>query len=96
MIKTAKYFISDFISERLKLPVILSEDREEAVLQINKWLMALGGILKEQLQKNDPKVTLTADSAGKLLKLAELVKNTNINIRLALEQIVFDRIENKI
>ncbi len=94
--KTAKYFISDFISERLKLPVILAEDREEAALQINKWLLVLEGLMREQLQKGDPKVRLTANSAEKLLRLAELVKNTNINIRLALEQIIFDRTENKI
>ena len=91
--RTVKYFISDFISERLKLPVILSEDPQEAVLQINKWLLALDGLMKEQLQKDDPRVKLTANSIGKLLKLAELGKNTNINIRLALEQIIFDRAE---
>ena len=94
--RTVKYFISDFISERLKLPVILSEDPQKAVLQINKWLLALDGLMKEQLQKDDPRVKLTANSIGKLLKLAELGKNTNINIRLALEQIIFDRAENKI
>ena len=94
--RTVKYFISDFISERLKLPVILSEDPQKAVLQINKWLLALDGLMKEQLQKDDPRVKLTANSMGKLLKLAELGKNTNINIRLALEQIIFDRAENKI
>lgn len=94
--KTVKYFISDFISERLKLPVILSEDSQEAATQINKWLMALDALMKEQLQKGDPRVKLTVRSAGKLLKLGKLIKNTNINIRLALEQIIFDRVENKI
>ncbi|OHA47066.1 MAG: hypothetical protein A3A80_01425 [Candidatus Terrybacteria bacterium RIFCSPLOWO2_01_FULL_44_24] len=87
--KHAHYLISDFITERMKLITSLSGETNDAYAQLNSWLLALAKILEDQTKNGDSRSQSTARRIKDLLAAARLLNSTNINLRLALEKIIF-------
>jgi len=77
------------LGERLKLAQDIAKDKDSALLWIEGLILAIRGKLKEKQNSNADLQTYLI-KIEKLQKGYQIIKNTNANLRLALENILID------
>ncbi len=90
--KDARSLVSPYLSMRMKVAAGFPMDAQEAAVSLQRWILALGEVLKKQVRDGDDKAVVTARFLSDCFRLASIIKNTNANPRLALESIVFSPI----
>ncbi len=91
-VKDVRSLVSPYLSMRMKVAAGFPTDAQEAALSLQRWILALGDVLKKQVRDGDDKAVITARFLSDCFRLASTIKNTNANPRLALESIVFSPI----